>query len=171
MSGRGVALAATLLAAACAPVRAADRDFDNLVRNLEAHYGKQHLHIPLFGVARFIVKIARPAGASDLKMAIFEDVDRDRHPEAGQVEALLRDSGQAWSPFIRVHSNKDGETTLIYTAHSGGKMKMLVATLERNETVLIQLRVNKKAMERWLASPARMGKCHFRRHDHACDNR
>ena len=51
--------AALLLLALSAPAFAADHSFDQLVKGIEAHYGARRLHIPLMGLANFVVNEAR----------------------------------------------------------------------------------------------------------------
>ena len=152
---RRAACAAALLVAASTAAQAADRGFEGLVRSLESHYGKERLHIPLFGMARFFVKVAHPGGAGDLKLAIWEDVGAA--PEPGDFESIVCNSPEGWSPFVKVQSRRDRETTRIYTRFSGGHMILLIATFEQNEATLVQLKLDRNAMKKWLDQPAAMG--------------
>ena len=55
---------------------AGDREFDAIVRRVETRCDTRHTRIPFFGLANFVVKVVHPAGASDLKLAVFEDIRR-----------------------------------------------------------------------------------------------
>ena len=48
-------------------------DFDWMIRQFSRESGVEPVHIPMFGLARLFVGIARPAGTSDLHLAVFED--------------------------------------------------------------------------------------------------
>ena len=52
----------------------ADSEFDHVVKAIEVHYHTKRTHIPFLGVANVFVKVAHPAGASEFKLAIFEDL-------------------------------------------------------------------------------------------------
>ena len=50
-------------------------EFEWMVREFARQSGTHQLHIPFFGLARFFVAVGRPAGASELKLAVFEHPD------------------------------------------------------------------------------------------------
>jgi hypothetical protein len=143
-------IAASLL---CAPAFAGDREFDSIVRTVEARYDTSRTHIPLFGVANFFVKVVRPAGASDLKL-VCEDLNRPMFNAEEDFTALVRDSlGPRWRPFVRVHDRRRGQWTCIYSNFSGGQWKLLIASLERHEAAVIRIRLNPRGMSHWVEQP------------------
>src|SRR5947209_13985665 len=87
-----------------APALAGDREFDTIVRTVEARGDTSHTRIPFFGVANFVVKVVRPAGAFDLKLAVFEDLRRPIFAEEEDFTGLLQSSlGPDWRPMVRMH--------------------------------------------------------------------
>ena len=143
-----------LAIALCATAAAGDREFDAIVRAVESRYETPPARIPFFGVANFFVKVARPAGTSDLKLAVFEDLRRPMFGEEEQFTTLVRDAlGPEWHPFLRVHSRQDNQWTCMYSSSSGGAWKLLLASLQRNEATVIRLRVNPKGMMNWVEKP------------------
>jgi hypothetical protein len=138
-----------------APVFAGN-DFDDLVRTMESQYGKKKQYIPMLGFANFIVKIARPAGTSDFKLAVFEHVDSERHPVAEDLDRRFRPNG--WKPFVKVVSKAGRERVHIYARESNRDHELLIATFERDEAVLIRVRVNAERLSRWVNNPVVMAK-------------
>src|ERR1700683_4986531 len=65
------AASALLLTALLAPAMQAG-DFDTLVARFSHESGATRTHIPFFWVARAVVAVAHPAGASELNLAVFE---------------------------------------------------------------------------------------------------
>lgn len=110
-------------------------EFDWMVREFSRETSVQQLHIPFFGLARFAVAVAHPAGVSGLKLAVFE------HPNV-QPELFSRIadsiSGSDWKPMIRVRE-KNGEITNIYVQPEGHHMKLLIATLDKDDAVFVQV--------------------------------
>jgi hypothetical protein len=139
--------AALLLAIAITAAPAADLQFNGIVSRLEAHYGKRKTYIPLMGTVRFFSNVARPAGASGLRLAVFEDVD-NRALLSGAATVL-----PASQPFVRSHSNREAEDTLIYLTNTGRSWKLLIVTVEPHETTVVEFRLGRRAIERWIDSP------------------
>ena len=139
---------------------AADSAFNTLVKKIESHYGTRRTRIPFLGLANAVVKVARPAGARDLKLAVFENL-----PDSAEDDfhALIgRDLGPGWQSIVRVHSRRDSESvqsTSIYTRSAGRDINLLIATRESQQATLVQLQVSEQLLARWLADPKRMGEC------------
>ncbi|HWR51022.1 MAG TPA: hypothetical protein VN428_07935 [Bryobacteraceae bacterium] len=152
-------LAAAILLGLGIPARAGDRDFDAVVQSIESTFQTRRTSIPLFGVAKFFVKISRPGGAKQLDLAIFEDlhIGRSRLQELDQT--VREAAGERWSPMIRVRDRQEWVT--IYARPDGKKdMALLIATVEPGEATVIRLKVDAAALARMIdESPNRAGKC------------
>ncbi|HWQ54888.1 MAG TPA: hypothetical protein VN442_14475 [Bryobacteraceae bacterium] len=107
---------------------------------------------------------AAPAGTKDMKMAIFEDLPVI-DTEVDTRNLFCENLGPEWKPFVRVHSRRDNETVTIYAKMGGKDMRILMAVLEPREAVIMQLKVNKKALQRWFEDPVRMGRNRGNDHD------
>src|SRR3954452_18695495 len=57
------------------PLTLPANDFDWLVREFSRQSGARQTYIPLFGLVRFSVAVVHPAGASKLRLAVFEDAN------------------------------------------------------------------------------------------------
>lgn len=156
-----------ILAAAAvlsAPGFARDREFDSLVRQFEAHYGVCHLRIPLLGFANFIVKVGRPGGASDLKLAVFEEMGRASLGEPEEsLDFVQQTLGPDWHPFIRTWEPRKNEWTAIYSNFERGRWKLLIVTADRADSTLVRLKLNPNAMKHWIERPRQRAR--YRTHD------
>lgn len=151
MNGR---LVAVLLAASTAGM-AADREFDHLVGAIEQHYGIKQTHVPLMGVANFAMKIAHPAGAHGLRLAIFQDLEScEKCFDTEDLDLLIAKTSEGMlNPLVRTHSN--GEATYILTGQIGKTTKMLVATFGHNEATIVEVTVDLKTLLKTINSPGR----------------
>ena len=68
-------LSTILLLAVSVPALVPASDFNSLVREFSRQTGVHQTKIPFFGLARFVVAVSHPAGTSELKLAIFENVN------------------------------------------------------------------------------------------------
>jgi hypothetical protein len=135
---------------------AGDPEFDRLVREVESHYGTHATHVPLMGVANLFVKIARPGGATSLRMALFEELKTP--PEAwADLDRFMNSLPGELRPVVTVNSRRDGEATYILMGPAGKSTKVLVATFERHEATLIEVRLNLKQLARSLEDPEHAG--------------
>jgi len=126
-----------------------DREFRGVVHAIEHTYGVHHMHIPFLGVAMFF---SRPEGVSGIHLAVFEGFEAPADTE--DFSRIVQNSlGGGWYPFVRVLSQSDGETTLIYANPSGGKMRMLIVNLEPSEATVVELRLDESAIKSWLREP------------------
>lgn len=159
--------AAVLALALAAPVLGADRDFDAVVRNIESSFGTHRMHIPLFGVVKVFLRIARPAGVKQLDLAIFEDM-HGTGPGLDALDAAVRGAiGPEWQPMVRVRERR--EWTCIYAKPSGKDVRMLVATVDSEDTVLVHFKVNPERLARMLDEhPGRAHKCLGAKSSNAC---
>jgi hypothetical protein len=141
------------LAALAAPAHARDREFDEIVRRIEVRCETKRVHIPLMGVANFFVKVARPAGTSDFKLAVFEDLHRPFLAEEEDFNNMVGEAlGPNWRPLLRLQDSRN-EWTSIYSSGSGKHWKLLIATMDRNEATILRVRLSPEAMRRWVVAP------------------
>ena len=136
-------------------VPASADEFKDAVKRIESHYGIRRIHPHLIGFALFVAKPATwGSGAGGLKVAVFENENGAFKPSSQEVERIMLSSlGPKWQPFVRVHSRRDGEDTIIYAECSGKKMQMLIAAIERNDLTLVRMSIKGKALSRWLVDP------------------
>lgn len=134
-----VALATLMLAL---PMTLPAGEFEWMTREFARESGARQLHIPLFGLARFAVAVVRPAGTSELKLAVFEHPNADLDHLAHFADNTL---GPNWKPIVRVHE-KTGETSNIYVQPDGKYLRLLIASLEKDEVVFVQVRIRPESL-------------------------
>jgi hypothetical protein len=154
---KALLLAAPLLTLLAAPAAAGDADFHAIVRGVESGYGVHRVNIPLFGLARFAVHIAQPEGVKDFDMAIFDTPDGPPS-DLSRFDAIIkRAGGRQWSAAIRVHSRRSGEWVYVYARPEGRDWRMLIATFQPTETVILEARVDPEFLANALDDPERAG--------------
>jgi hypothetical protein len=143
-----------------------DGEFDRIVKAIESHYGTRPLHIPFLGVANFFVSVARPEGASGFKLAVFEglqDLQSAEDPGEWRQRDRFMDTlpGSNLHPLVRVHSRRNGEATYIFmgpASKSSKSTRVLIATFERNEATVIEVKANIETLLRSLQEPEHAGR-------------
>jgi len=146
-------LAGLLIAAGAA--YGGDADFDRIVKTIESHYGTQRLHIPFMGVASLLVNVARPEGVSGFKLAVFQDLKSS--PEYGEWKERDRFMDTVFvgemHPLVRVHSRRNGDATYIFAEPAGKSTRVLVATFERDQATVVEVKVNMSTLVKAIEEP------------------
>ena len=133
------------------PLDADDASFNAIVSRVERNLGVEQQHIPLMGLASFIVKVAKPEGVSSLRVAIFDDISCGRHGQAALfAKEVERATHSGWKPMIRITRPRSGEHTAIYTQNFRKKVRLLIATIDDDNAVLMEVKVDGATLRRWL---------------------
>ena len=152
-------LVTCLMLASTATASAKDGEFDRVVKHLKTQYRAKSKSIPLLGLARFAMRVVRPAGVKSFKLAIFEDQDFSDKPGAAQFSSVVQEAlTPAWRPLVRVYSRQDGEQTYVYLREAGKDFKLIIVNVEPREAVVVQVKVNPQTLIKWMQEPDRIGK-------------
>ena len=158
MSRPGLLALPALLLALPAVAAAGDADFKALVKGIETRYQVARTRIPLFGVVKFFVNVSRPHGVKQFDLAVFEDVNFGE-PDEREFDALVRDAvSGGWRPMVRVRSRAPNEWTYVYVKEAGRDTRMMIATFEPDEVVVMQYKVNTRRLMEMLERPERIGR-------------
>lgn len=132
-----MSLLALALGAALSGCRTSE--FGSLVRAVEAQPGVRKQWIPMLGMARTGVRVIRPSGIYDFRLAVFE------HSNLGSATGIDRAissiTARGWSPVVRV-TGADGARTTIWARESPRGMHMLVFSRESTESVVVQIEMD-----------------------------
>jgi hypothetical protein len=136
---RSAALA--VLVAVAAPVAfAGDKDFDVVVKHLEARYkAKKRESLPFF--ARVAIKFVKPAGVKSFKLTTLDGLEGQAGGDA--LDALLRSKlHESWRPLVRVYSKREREQVFIYARPSKKDLELLVVAVDDEEATVVKAKVD-----------------------------
>jgi hypothetical protein len=136
-----------ILAAVCIPALVPAGDFNGLVREFSRQTGAHQTRIPFLGLARFVVATAHPAGTSEFKLAVFENVDGRQRDFIDTADGVA--SGEGWNRIVSVRS-KNGESTNIYMLPEGKRLRMLVTTVDSGDAVFAEMRIKPENLVKFL---------------------
>jgi hypothetical protein len=126
-------------------------DFGKIVHHIEANYHVHRQHRWVMGLAGFTVRFWHVAGVKSLKGAIFENqpfVNAASDTRFDEVVRAAMDSG--WQPLVQSWDRHTGERTYIYAQDLGKDMKVLLVSLESNEAVVLQVKVDPKKLNEFI---------------------
>ncbi len=146
-----------LIALIAFAVPAAADEFASVVKGIESHYGIQRSHPQLINFAAQLTEPEmRGSGTAGLKVAVFENENRTFAPSLQQLDEIIRASlGPQWRPFVRISSRRNGESAVIYADFSSKNMGMMIVSMECDEIAVVQIKIDGKTLERWIADPVK----------------
>jgi len=133
-------------------------DFGKIVDKIEKNYNAKKKKIPFLGLARFAVKVIRPAGVKGFKVAIFEDQDfamgaRDREFEQAVTSSL----DKKWTPTVSSKDRVSGNRSWVYSRQDGKDLEVLTVTITNKQAFVAQAKVNPEAAAKFMEKPQIMG--------------
>jgi hypothetical protein len=150
-------IAATIFTAASQTVRANDPEFDAITKHLKLHFNAKRVSIPFLGLARFFVRIVRPAGVKSFKVAIFQNLNCEPGTTDSELGLVMRNALSAeWQPLVRVRS-RDGEQVYIYAREAGENLKLMVVTIDHTDAVVARVKVSPQKLSDFLNNPKILG--------------
>lgn len=137
---------------------AADVELNAVVSAIEKAYGIKRTHLPW--VARFAAKPAMWGSGARMEFEVFEGqaLPASRSDDLGEVAGKAL--GEAWRPFVRSESKKDGERALIFVRPESKHLLMMIVAADRDETTVMKLKLDPKRAQEWFDEPVEMGKEH-----------
>jgi len=93
-----------------------------------------------------------------VKLAVFEDAGLSDRSAEDLLRTVLKALGPEWSPFIKTTCNHGAEQNWIFLREDGKKLQMFIASAERNELSLIEVKVSERQMRRWINDTDEMAK-------------
>lgn len=152
-----VLLVLTALSFCYSNAYAGDHEFDSIVKHLKVRYKAKRKSIPFLGLARFAVKIVRPAGVKSFNVTMFENVDNSGDLTGRELNAAMRNALSAeWQPLVSVRS-RDGEQTYVYARGAGNDIKLLIVNISRDEAVVARVKVNPDTLVKFMNDPKILG--------------
>lgn len=158
-----VALAAATLFASSQQAQAKD-DFGQIVKHIEVTYHVHRQHRWVMGIAGFVVKVSHIGGVKSFKGAIFENQPFVHTVSDTRFSEVMREAmNSGWQPMVQSWDRHSGERTYIYAQDLGKDLKVLVVSLDSDDAVVIQVKVNQDKLQDFIRE-ASVGK-----HDRAPD--
>lgn len=146
-----------LLCLAAPAAQAKEPEFDALTKHIKQNYQGRQVKIPFLGLARFAVKIIRPAGVKSFKVAIFENLQPADAAHAPAMSLVMRANLPVdWQPLLRVRSAEGGEV-YVYARPAGKDIKLLIASINGPDAFVARVKFSPKSLAKWLQKPEIMG--------------
>ena len=93
-----------------------------------------------------------------VKLAVFENVNLSEQDPQALSRAVANALGPDWLPFVKSTSNHGAEQNWIYLREQGKTTHLFVATVERNELSLVEVKLSEGQMRRYIKDTDTIGR-------------
>jgi hypothetical protein len=150
-----------LLTLAPAASLAGDESFSSVVKHIKSNYhAKQQGFFGAMMLARFAVKIIKPAGVKNFKVVLLKDLDYSEAPGPGngQFHSLIRNKiDPRWTPLVQYSSPREKQWTYVYVTREKEDVQLLVVTLQQKDAVVLQTKFSPAKLVEFMNNPQIMG--------------
>lgn len=136
---------------------AKDDEFDKISNHLKKNYQAKKVKIPFMWLARFAVKVVRPAGVKSFNITMFENLQFSRTTLDEEMQSAMRNSlSPDWSPVIRVRS-REGEQVYAYLREDGKNVKLMLVTVDKTNAAVIRATFSPEKLAEFINNPRIFG--------------
>jgi hypothetical protein len=156
-----LSITVTLLTLAPTAALAGDESFSTVVKHIKSNYhGKQQGFFGAMMVARFAVKMIKPAGVKNFKLVYLKDLDYSEAPSptTGQFNSFIQSKiDPRWTPLVQYSSPREKQWTYVYITRENDDVKILVVTLQKQDAVVLQTKFSPAKLVEFMNNPQIMG--------------
>src|SRR5712692_6085088 len=138
-----------------------DESFSSVVKHIKTNYhAKQQGFFGAMMLARLAVKIIKPAGVKNFKVALLSDLDYSEAPGAqgGQFHSfILTRIDPTWTPLVQYSSPREKQWSYVYVTREKEDVKLLVVTLQAKDAVVLQTKFSPDKLVEFMNNPQIMG--------------
>jgi hypothetical protein len=132
-------------------------EYKAIVKHLKTKYQAKKVKIPFMWLARFAVRVVRPAGVQSFSVTLFENLQFSRETLDVEMQNVLRNSfSEDWSPIFRVRS-REGEQVYMYMREAGNSVKLTLVTINKTEAAVIRAKFNPEKFAEFVNDPKIFG--------------
>lgn len=129
----------------------------SVVKHLKTRYKAKKVSIPMMWLARFAVKVVRPAGVKSFSLTMFENLQFSSQTLDAEMQQVMKNSfGKDWSPIFHVRS-REGQQIYMYMREAGDSIKMALVTVDKNQAAVIRAAFNPEKFAEFVNDPKIFG--------------
>ena len=153
-----VGLALALLASVAL---ADDKSYSQVIKQIKSSYrAKQQGFFGMMALARFAVKVIKPAGVKNFKMTMLRELDYSAGPppESKEFQPFLRGQiAPEWMPLLSYSAPRERQWTYVYALQEKEDIKLLVVTVQKQDAFVLQAKFSPARLAEFINNPQIMG--------------
>jgi hypothetical protein len=137
--------------------KSSEGGFDAIAKHLKTRYQARKKSIPFMGLAKFAIRIVKPAGVKSINVSLFEDLKNTGELPDSELSIMMRNSLSAeWQPLVSVRQ-RNGDQVYVYATGAGKDIKLAVLSINQTDAVLARVKIDPNALRKFLDNPKILG--------------
>lgn len=140
---------------------AGDESYSSVIKHIKSSYhAKQQGFFGAMMLARFAVKMIKPAGVKNFKLTLLRDLDYSvaPGPQTGKFHSFIREKiDPRWTPLVQYASPRERQWSYVYVTREKEDVKLLVVTLTQRDAVVLQAKFSPDKLVEFMNNPQIMG--------------
>jgi hypothetical protein len=134
-----------------------NQGFDAIAKHLKTRYQAKKKGILFLGLAKFAIRIAKPAGVKSINVSLFEELKNTGELPDSELSALMRNALSAeWSPLVSVRQ-RNGDQFYVYAAEAGKDIKLAVLVINQTDAALLRVKIDPNSLRKFMDDPKILG--------------
>lgn len=147
----------SIFAFASSNALAGGKEYEKVVKHLKTKYQAKKVKIPMIWLARFAVRMVRPAGVKSFSVTTFENLKFSPETLNAEMQSALKNSfSEDWSPIFRARS-RTGQQAYMYMREAGSSIKVMVVTIEEAKATIIRAAFSPEKLVDFMDNPKVLG--------------
>ena len=153
-----IVLTLLLLFAGAPRVNAGDKGYEAIIGHLKTKYRAKKVGVPMLWLARFAVRVVRPAGVKSFSLTMFENLSFSGDTLDAEMQSVMRNSlDKNWEPIFRIHS-RGGQQAYMYMREAGANVKIMLVTIdEKSQAAVIRATFSPDKLAEFINNPKILG--------------
>jgi hypothetical protein len=156
-----LSITVALVTLAPAASLAGDESFSSVVKHIKSSYhAKQQGFFGAMMLARFAVKIIKPAGVKNFKLVLLRDLDfsEEPSPKPDRFYSFIESKiDPQWTPLVQYRSQRERQWSYVYITREKEDVKVLVVTIQQKNAVVMQTKFSPAKLIEFMNNPQIMG--------------
>jgi hypothetical protein len=150
-----------LLSLATTARAADDKSYSGVVKHLKTSYrAKQQGFFGMMMLARFAVKLIKPAGVKNFKVTMLRDLDFSNGPAPNSSEfhtAVRSRVNPVWEPLLQYSAPRQRQWSYAYVTREKKDVKVLIVAVQQREAFVVQFKFSPEKLIAFMNDPKIMG--------------
>jgi hypothetical protein len=141
--------------------KADDKSYSQVIKQIKSSYrAKEQGFFGFMMLARFAVKIIKPAGVKNFKFTMLRELDFSEAPppECKEFSGFISSKiDPEWIPLVEYRSPREQQWTYVYTRQEKDDLKLLIVTVQKKDAFVLQAKFNPAKLAEFMNNPTIMG--------------
>jgi hypothetical protein len=136
-----------------------DKSYSSVINYMKSNYkAKGQGAFGFVTLARFVVKVIKPAGVKNFKLSMLRDLQFTTARVDDDLGTFIRTNVHTnWEPLTQVVSRKENQYVYVYFQQEKEDAKFLIVAVQQKDAFVIQFKFSPEKLAKFLENPEILG--------------